>query len=125
MWWRAASSRALAYRATGDDPRRFKRSRAVEAYVELTTRRYASGEFEWTGHISNCGDAGNDGPPRVAFLKAFSFEPPLGCQARSCASCTLGTSFLLFDRAILFMRPPHRRQPSVGWHHRYVSTTVT
>jgi hypothetical protein len=35
-------------------------------------------------------------------------EPPLDCRARSRASCRLSTSSLLFDRAILFMRPPHR-----------------
>jgi transposase len=33
-----------------------KRSRSVGAYVGLTTRRYASGEIDWTGRISKCGD---------------------------------------------------------------------
>jgi transposase len=47
---------ALCFLATIDDPRRFKRSRSVGAYVGLTTRRYASGEIEWTGRISKCGD---------------------------------------------------------------------
>src|SRR5262249_61644421 len=31
-------------------------SRSVGAYVGLTTRRYASGEIDWTGRISKCGD---------------------------------------------------------------------
>ena len=35
---------------------RFKRSRSVGAYVGLTTRRFASGEIDWTGRISKCGD---------------------------------------------------------------------
>jgi transposase len=48
---------ALCYRATIDDPTRFKRSRSVGAYVGLTSRRYASGEVDWTGRISKCGDA--------------------------------------------------------------------
>jgi transposase len=48
---------ALCYLATIDDPTRFKRSRSVGAYVGLTTRRYASGEIDWTGRISKCGDA--------------------------------------------------------------------
>jgi transposase len=48
---------ALCYRATIDEPSRFKRSRSVGAYVGLTTRRYASGEVDWTGRISKCGDA--------------------------------------------------------------------
>ena len=30
--------------------------RSVGAYVGLTTRRYASGEVDWTGRISKCGD---------------------------------------------------------------------
>ena len=38
-------------------PTQFKRSRSVGAYVGLTTRRYASGEIDWTGRISKCGDA--------------------------------------------------------------------
>jgi len=47
----------LCFLATVDDPTRFKRSRSVGAYVGLTTRRYASGEIDWTGRISKCGDA--------------------------------------------------------------------
>jgi len=48
---------ALCYLATIDDPARFKKSRNVGAYVGLTTRRFASGEIDWTGRISKCGDA--------------------------------------------------------------------
>src|SRR5262249_14003191 len=47
---------AVCFLATIDDPTRFKRSRSVGAYVGLTTRRYASGEIDWTGRISKCGD---------------------------------------------------------------------
>jgi len=47
---------ALCFLATIDDPTRFKRSRSVGAYAGLTTRRYASGETDWTGRISKCGD---------------------------------------------------------------------
>src|SRR5216684_4416441 len=43
---------ALCFKATIDDPTRFKRSRSVGAYVGLTTRRHASGEIDWTGRIS-------------------------------------------------------------------------
>jgi transposase len=43
---------ALCFKATVDDPTRFKRSRSVGAYVGLTTRRHASGEIDWTGRIS-------------------------------------------------------------------------
>ena len=48
---------ALCYLATIDDPTRFKKSRSVGAYAGLTTRRYRSGETDWTGRISKCGDA--------------------------------------------------------------------
>ena len=47
---------ALCYLATIDDPKRFNKSRNVGAYIGLTTRRYASGEIDWTGRISKCGD---------------------------------------------------------------------
>jgi len=53
------------FKATIDDPTRFKRSRSVGAYVGLTTRRHASGEIDWTGRISKCGDA---------MLRSYLFE---------------------------------------------------
>jgi transposase len=48
---------ALAYAATIDDPARFAKSRAVGAYVGLTTRRFQSGEMDYSGRISKHGDA--------------------------------------------------------------------
>ena len=48
---------ALMFKATLDDPTRFARSRNVGAYLGLTPRRHASGEIDWTGRISKCGDA--------------------------------------------------------------------
>jgi transposase len=56
---------ALCFQATIDDPTRFKRSRSVGAYVGLTTRRHASGEVDWSGRISKCGDA---------MLRSYLFE---------------------------------------------------
>ena len=47
---------ALAFCAAIDEPTRFKRSRSVGAYLGLTPRRYASGEVDWSGRISKCGD---------------------------------------------------------------------
>jgi transposase len=47
---------ALAFHSAIDDPSRFRRSRSVGAYVGLTPRRYASGEVDWSGRISKCGD---------------------------------------------------------------------
>ena len=48
---------ALAFYTAVDDPTRFRRSRSVGAYFGLTPRRYASGEVDWSGRISKCGDA--------------------------------------------------------------------
>jgi len=56
---------ALCYLATIDDPKRFSKSRNVGAYIGLTTRRYASGEIDWTGRISKCGDK---------LLRSYLFE---------------------------------------------------
>jgi len=47
---------ALAFLTAIDDENRFPRSRSVGAYIGLTPRRYASGEVDWTGRISKCGD---------------------------------------------------------------------
>ena len=56
---------ALCFKAAIDDPARFKRSRSVGAYIGLTTRRHASGEMDWSGRISKCGDA---------MLRSYLFE---------------------------------------------------
>src|SRR6516225_9403591 len=47
---------SLAFKATIDDPRRFKDSKAVAAHLGLTPRIYQSGEIDRSGHISKCGD---------------------------------------------------------------------
>jgi transposase len=47
---------ALTYRATVDVPARFRRSKAVGAVFGLTCAKYQSGEVEWSGRISRCGD---------------------------------------------------------------------
>jgi transposase len=48
---------ALTYRATLDQPQRFVHSRAVGAHIGLTPKRYQSGEIDYDGGISKCGDA--------------------------------------------------------------------
>ena len=47
---------SLAFKATIDDPTRFKTSKAVAAHLGLTPRIYQSGEIDRSGHISKCGD---------------------------------------------------------------------
>ena len=48
---------ALCFKATIDDPTRFKRSRSVGAYVGLTTRRHCLRGDRLVRPISKCGDA--------------------------------------------------------------------
>jgi transposase len=48
---------ALTYRATVDQPQRFVHSRAVGAHIGLTPKRYQSGETDYDGRVSKCGDA--------------------------------------------------------------------
>lgn len=47
---------SLAFTAAIDDPQRFRRSRDIGAYLGLVPRRYQSGEVDYTGSISKCGD---------------------------------------------------------------------
>jgi transposase len=47
---------ALTYVSVIDAPERFTKSSSVGAYIGLTPRRYQSGEEDYTGHISRCGD---------------------------------------------------------------------
>ena len=47
---------ALSYIATLDDETRFKRATDVGAFLGLTPKRYQSGDTDWSGRISKCGD---------------------------------------------------------------------
>jgi transposase len=47
---------SLAFKATIDDPTRFKNSKSVAAHLGLTPRIYQSGEIDRSGNISKCGD---------------------------------------------------------------------
>ena len=47
---------ALAFVAAIDDPSRVRRSRDIGAYLGLVPRRHQSGEVDYTGGISKCGD---------------------------------------------------------------------
>jgi len=47
---------ALTYRASVDQPHRFVHSRDVGAHAGLTPKRYQSGEIDYDGGISKCGD---------------------------------------------------------------------
>jgi transposase len=47
---------ALMYKATIDNPYRFTKSNTVGAHLGLTPRKYASGEMDYDGRITKCGD---------------------------------------------------------------------
>ncbi|MFQ5512782.1 MAG: IS110 family transposase [Candidatus Krumholzibacteriia bacterium] len=47
---------AMAYRCALEDAHRFRRSTSVGAYLGLTPRRFSSGEVDYSGRISKCGD---------------------------------------------------------------------
>jgi transposase len=47
---------ATSFATAIEDPDNFKKSRAVGAWLGLTTRRYQSGEVDYDGHISRRGD---------------------------------------------------------------------
>ena len=48
---------AITFQATVDIPQRFARSKAVGAHFGLTPKAFSSGETDYTGRISRCGDA--------------------------------------------------------------------
>ena len=48
---------ALNFIALVDDASRFRRATDVGAFLGLTPRRYQSGETDWSGRVSKCGDA--------------------------------------------------------------------
>ena len=73
---------ALAFCAAIDEPERFERSRSVGAYFGLTPRRHASGEIDWTGRISKCGDR---------MVRSYLFEAAGVLLTRVSQNCRLKT----------------------------------
>jgi transposase len=71
---------ALACKTFIDRPQRFRRSKAVGAAIGLTPRKYASGEVDYDGHITKCGDA---------FVRNHLFEAAKSMLARSRKPCAL------------------------------------
>ena len=47
---------SMSFIALIDDPERFSRVGDVGAFLGLTPRRHQSGEIDWSGRISKCGD---------------------------------------------------------------------
>lgn len=71
---------ASSFVAAVEEPGNFKSSRAVGAWLGLTTRRYQSGEVDYGGHISRRGD------PR---LRGLLYEAAVVILTRSTGESTL------------------------------------
>jgi transposase len=71
---------ALAFKTAIDDPARFRKSRQVGVHFGLAPRKYASGEVDYNGRISRCGDA---------FARDHLFEAAHCLMVRSKKWCTL------------------------------------
>lgn len=48
---------SLSFVALVDDPARFSKTSDVGAFLGLTPKRHQSGEIDWSGRVSKCGDA--------------------------------------------------------------------
>ncbi len=71
---------ALAYVAVIDTPARFRRSNTVGAYLGLTPRRNQSGEVDYAGRISKCGDG---------LLRSYLFQSANAILTRKVKESTL------------------------------------
>ncbi|TIX62192.1 MAG: IS110 family transposase [Mesorhizobium sp.] len=78
-----------------EDPSNFKTSRAVGAWLGLTTRRYQSGEVDYDGHISRRGDP---------HLRGLLYEAAVVILTRSRADSSLRTWGLKLREKIGFKR---------------------
>ena len=47
---------SLSFIALTDDPDRFGKAQDVGAFLGLTPKRHQSGEVDWSGRVSKCGD---------------------------------------------------------------------
>ena len=86
---------ALAYQSAIDDPTRFRRSRSVGAYFGLTSRRHASGEIDWSGRISKCGDG---------MVRTYLFEAAGVLLTRVPQWCALKTWGLRLSKRVGFKK---------------------
>jgi transposase len=70
----------VAYTTAVDDPKRFRKSRSVGAYFGLTTKRYQSGEIDYDGGISRCGDR---------MVRSYLYEAANALLTRTKSFCSL------------------------------------
>jgi transposase len=86
---------ATAFATAIEGPENFKNSRAVGAWLGLTTRRYQSGEVDYGGHISRRGDR---------HVRGLLYEAALVILTRSSAESDLRTWGLKLRERLGFKR---------------------
>ncbi len=86
-----------------EEPGNFRSSRAVGAWLGLTTRRYQSGEVDYDGHISKCGDR---------HLRGLLYEAALVMLTRSTVDSGLRTWGLKLKERLGFNRAAVAVAPS-------------
>lgn len=86
---------ASSFVAAIEDPKNFPKSRAVGAWIGLTTRRYQSGEVDYDGHISRRGDN---------HLRGLLYEAAVVILTRATADSALRTWGLKLREKIGFKR---------------------
>lgn len=86
---------ATSFATAIEDPNNFKKSRAVGAWLGLTTRRYQSGEVDYSGHISRRGDT---------HVRSLLYEAATVILTRSSAQSTLRTWGLALRERVGFKR---------------------
>ena len=86
---------ASSFVAAIEDPKNFRKSRSVGAWVGLTTRRYQSGEVDYDGHISRRGDS---------HLRGLLYEAAVVILTRTTADSALRIWGLKLKEKIGFKR---------------------
>lgn len=86
---------ATSFTTAIEDPKNFKKSRSVGAWLGLTTRRHQSGEVDYDGHISRRGDA---------HLRGLLYEAATVILTRTHADSALRTWGLKLREKIGFKR---------------------
>jgi transposase len=86
---------SASFTAAIEDPKNFRSSRSVGAWLGLTTRRYQSGEVDYDGHISRRGDK---------HLRGLLYEAATVILTRSLADSTLRSWGLKLRAKVGFKR---------------------
>ena len=107
---------ALAFRATIDQPDRFRRSRNVGAHLGLTPARYQSGETDIQGKVSRCGD-------KLARTALYEAAHTLLVRSKKWSSLRAWGMNIAKRRGMARARVAVARKLAVILHRMWVDTT--